>query len=170
MDRVWWTSSTTDRYEFLVQAKTSVPIPEILDWSDDASNATGSEYIIMEHALGSPLHQKWPTMDVSDQIRCIEAVYKNLKEVADLKFPGYGSLYFADTPYVTTSKLSLDQEFCIGPHCGSIHWNCNVGQPRCYHNVNPNQGPCKLYYVPSDMSDTKQILQGLNLPHTVTVS
>jgi hypothetical protein len=34
-----------------------------------------------------------------------------------------------DTPYITSSKLSLDQEICIGPHCGAVYWNCNVGQP-----------------------------------------
>ncbi|KAJ5826908.1 hypothetical protein N7447_003671 [Penicillium robsamsonii] len=34
---------------------TSIPIPEILDWSDDAVNIVGSEYIIMEHAAGIPL-------------------------------------------------------------------------------------------------------------------
>lgn len=31
---------------FLVQSSTTVPTPKILDWSDDPSNAIGSEYII----------------------------------------------------------------------------------------------------------------------------
>ncbi|KAF1960178.1 hypothetical protein CC80DRAFT_465850 [Byssothecium circinans] len=134
------TSSEVATIKYL-QAKTSMPIPKILDWSDDASNAIGSEYIIMEHALGIPLHQKWPTMDGSDQVWCIEALCRKLKEVVDLQFPGYGSLYFADTTYITASKLPLDQEFCIGPHCGSMYWNCNVKQPKYYHEVGPNQGP-----------------------------
>ncbi|KAF1850599.1 uncharacterized protein K460DRAFT_391068 [Cucurbitaria berberidis CBS 394.84] len=124
-----------------LQAKTSIPIPKILDWSDDASNAIGSEYIIMEHALGIPLRQRWPAMDVTEQIRCIQAIYQKLKEIVDLDFPAYGSLYFANTPYISASKLSLNQEFCIGPHCGATYWNCNVGQPRYYHKVNSNQGP-----------------------------
>jgi hypothetical protein len=131
-------------YDFLVQAETGIPIPRILDWSDDASNAIGSEYIIMEHAPGIPLHEKWPAMDVSDQIRCIEAICQKLKEVVDLDFPAYGSLYFAETPYLPTSKLILNKEFCIGPHCGAMYSNCNAGQPRYYHDVKPNQGPCKL--------------------------
>jgi aminoglycoside phosphotransferase (APT) family kinase protein len=97
----WELGAATNRftYAFLVQAETGVPIPKILDWSDDASNAIGSEYIIMEHASGIPLHEKWPTMDVTDQIRCIEAICQKLKEVVDLDFPAYGSLYFAETPY-----------------------------------------------------------------------
>jgi hypothetical protein len=126
-----------------VQAKTDIPIPRILDWSDDASYVIGSEYIIMEYASGIPLHKKWPTMDVSDQVRCIKDICQKLQEIVDLNFPAYGSLYFAETPYLPTSKLTLNREFCIGPHCGAMHWNCNVGQPRYYHDVKPNQGPCK---------------------------
>jgi aminoglycoside phosphotransferase (APT) family kinase protein len=126
-----------------VQAETNIPIPRILDWSDDASNVIGSEYIVMEYASGIPLHKKWPTMDVSDQIRCIKAICQKLKEIVDLDFPAYGSLYFAETPYLPNSKLTLNREFCIGPHCGTMYWNCNVGKPRYCHDVKPNQGPCK---------------------------
>ncbi|KAH9863181.1 hypothetical protein IAQ61_009458 [Plenodomus lingam] len=37
-----------------LQAETEIPISKLLDWSDDASNAIGSEYIIMEHTSGVP--------------------------------------------------------------------------------------------------------------------
>ncbi|EDN03226.1 predicted protein [Histoplasma mississippiense (nom. inval.)] len=43
---------------FIVQAKTSIPIPPILDWSNDSTNSIGSEYIIMEHAAGVQLHKQ----------------------------------------------------------------------------------------------------------------
>ena len=97
----------------------------------------------MEHAPGISLHQKWPTMDIRDQIECMDALYQKLKEIVDLEFPAYGSLYFTNTPNFPASKLSLDQEYCVGPNCGAMYWNCHVGQPRYYHEVNPNQGPCK---------------------------
>jgi hypothetical protein len=128
----------------LVQSNTSIPIPNILDWSDDASNAIGSEYIIMEHAAGVQLHQRWPTMAGDQKIRCINAIYQKVKEMVEIKFPAYGSLYFADAPLDATSKQTLNPGLCIGPHCGTIYWNCNVGEPRYYHNTRPNQGPCKL--------------------------
>lgn len=128
----------------LVQAETSIPVPKILDWSDDASNAIGSEYIIMEHAQGVSLHQKWPDLDIGGQLKCIQAIYMKLVETARLDFPAYGSLYHADTSYITASqKVHINQEFCIGPHCGSMYWNCNPIQPRYYHKVKPNHGPCK---------------------------
>ncbi|KAF2762597.1 hypothetical protein EJ05DRAFT_491012 [Pseudovirgaria hyperparasitica] len=124
-----------------IQAKTSIPIPKILEWSDDPSNTIGSEYIIMEHAPGVSLHEKWQSMDVSDQIKCIRAIFEKLRELVDLDFQAYGSLYFADTPYIAAQKLPFDQEFAIGPHCGAIYWDCNVGQPRYFHDVHPNRGP-----------------------------
>ncbi|PGH11609.1 hypothetical protein AJ79_04749 [Helicocarpus griseus UAMH5409] len=38
-----------------LQQKCEIPIPAILDWSDDLTNPIGSAYIIMEHAGGVPL-------------------------------------------------------------------------------------------------------------------
>ncbi|CZS94624.1 uncharacterized protein RCO7_06641 [Rhynchosporium graminicola] len=124
-----------------VQTNTSIPIPEIVGWSDDASNAIGSEYIIMEHAAGVQLHHKWPTVGGDQQVRCIDAIYQKVKEMVDIKFPAYGSLYFADAPLGADSKQTLDKRFCIGPHCGAIYWDCNACEPRYYHNTMPNQGP-----------------------------
>lgn len=129
-----------------MQEHTAISIPQILEWSDDVQNAIGSEYIIMEHAVGVSLHQKWPTMQGDQQIRCIEAIYRQIKEIVDLPFSGYGSLYFIDAPIESLFKLPLDQTVCIGPHCGAMYWNCNVGESRYYHNVNPNRGPCEYLF------------------------
>jgi hypothetical protein len=101
----------------------------------------------MEHALGIPLHEKWPTMSVSNQIRCIQAISRKLKELVDLDFPAYGSLYFADNPYIAAQKLPFDQEFSIGPHCGAIYWDCHVGQSKYFHDVDHNQGPCESIHA-----------------------
>lgn len=130
-----------------VQKKTSIPIPKILAWSDDPSNPIGSEYIIMEHAAGVQLHQRWPTMDLSERLHCIRNIFLTLKDLAKLKFSTYGSLYLADAPLLSGLKLAEDPEFCIGPHCGTMFWDCNPGQPMWYHDIEPNQGPCKFSVV-----------------------
>ncbi|KAH1521084.1 hypothetical protein KXW39_006112 [Aspergillus fumigatus] len=55
-----------------LQARTSIPIPTILDWHDDAAhedNLIGSEYIIMEHASGVPLREKWQEMTGDQQMK-----------------------------------------------------------------------------------------------------
>jgi hypothetical protein len=97
----------------------------------------------MEHATGVSLHEKWSTMDVSDRLRCVGAIVVKLKEVVGIDFTVYGSLFFADMPYLATRKLPFDAKFRTGPHCGARYWNCNISQPRYYHDIKPNQGPCK---------------------------
>ena len=97
-------------------------------------------------------------MDIDNQVKCISAIYKNLKEVADLQFSVYGSLYFANFLNPGASKLSLSKEFYIGPHCGAAYWNCNSLQPRYYHNIDPNQGPCKKSYQSMGNQSTQQLL------------
>ncbi|KAL8757396.1 MAG: hypothetical protein Q9184_004219 [Pyrenodesmia sp. 2 TL-2023] len=133
------TNSEVATMQYL-QSNTTVPIPTILDWSDDASNAIGSEYIIMEHAVGLQLHQRWPTMSAQQRIGCIKSIFTNMRQIAALTFPAYGSLYFADTDTDTHRKVALAQGFCIGPHCGTRYWDCNVGEARYYGSAKPNRG------------------------------
>ncbi|PWY82158.1 phosphotransferase enzyme family protein [Aspergillus heteromorphus CBS 117.55] len=129
-----------------LQTNTSIPIPEILDWSDDAKDARnliGHEYIIMAHADGVPLSHKWPAMAGDQRVKCIDAIYNTMKEVIDLHFPVYGSIYLTHSLPISDPRESfqLDEDFCIGPHCGTRYWDCNVGDERYYHKVNPNHGP-----------------------------
>ena len=128
----------------LVQSNTTVPIPTILDWSDDSSNAIGSECIIMEHAAGVQLHQKWPTMSGEQKIACIHAISTNIQQIAEIEFSVHGSLYFAGISIDSASKVPISQGFCIGPHCGKKYWDCNVGEVRYYTSIKPNRGPCKF--------------------------
>ncbi|GLA81919.1 hypothetical protein AtubIFM56815_006098 [Aspergillus tubingensis] len=142
------TSSEIATIEYL-QANTTVPIPKILDWSNDATsidNPIGSEYIIMEHATGVQLHKKWHEMDGKKRIKCIDAIYRKLKEVVDLQFPCFGSLYSIHSPVSPDNKRVLDGEFCIGPHCGTRYWNCDVGRGQASHDTKPNRGPWNDLY------------------------
>ncbi|OQD73295.1 hypothetical protein PENDEC_c016G05910 [Penicillium decumbens] len=113
-----------------LQQRTNIPIPKVLDWSEDASNSIGSEYIISEYPVGTNLHWKWPDMTDDQRVKCIENIYRILKEVVDLEFPVYGNIYFANT--LTYPTHVLDDEFCIGPHCGDRYWGC--GTTKFYHH------------------------------------
>ncbi|GLA13594.1 hypothetical protein AnigIFM62618_010848 [Aspergillus niger] len=132
------TSSEIATIKYL-QANTTVPIPRIHDWSDDATsinNTIGSEYIIMEHANGVQLHKKWHEMSDKKRVKCIDAIYRNLKEVVDLQFPCFGSLYSIHSPVCPDNRHPLDGDFCIGPHCETRYWNSTASQ-----DLNPNRGP-----------------------------
>lgn len=138
-----------------VQAKTSIPIPKILSWNDDPLNPVGSEYIIMEHAQGVQLHQKWPEMAGDERVICIAGIYQTLKEIVDLEFPAFGSLNFENAIPSDTKKLDLGDGFCVGPHCATRYWDCNDGEPRYYHRNRPNQGPCKFPRTPTPTAQIK---------------
>ncbi|KAL7657074.1 hypothetical protein ACMYSQ_006128 [Aspergillus niger] len=132
------TSSEIATIKYL-QANTTVPIPRILDWSDDVTsinNTIGSEYIIMEHANGVQLHKKWREMSDKQRVKCIDAIYRKLKEVVDLQFPCFGSLYSIHSPVCPDNRHPLDGDFCIGPHCETRYWNFTASQ-----DLNPNRGP-----------------------------
>lgn len=77
------------------------------------------------------------------RVRCIDAIYQKMKEAVDLQFSRFGSLYFADRPVDSGSRQPLDDNFCMGPHCGIRYWDCSVGEKRYYHGKEPNRGPCK---------------------------
>lgn len=125
----------------IVQENTEVPIPKILDWSDDATNCIGSEYIIMEHVHGIQLQQTWPHMSGDEKVKCIDAIYRKLKDVAGIEFPAYGSLYFRNSLPGSFLTIPIQDKFCIGPHCSTRYWNCENG--RSERQRASNHGPCE---------------------------
>lgn len=132
--------------DYLVQSHTKIPIPPIIAWSDHhASNAIGCEYIIMGHAAGVPLSHVWQTLDVGQQMRCMGSIVRYIAQMAELNFPAYGSLYFSNVSAVDSSqKIRLDDNFCIGPHCGKRFCSDGVRDIRFTHLTQPDRGPCKL--------------------------
>ena len=77
-------------------------------------------------------------------VRCIDAIYQKMKEAVDLQFPAFGSLYFTNSGLCLDNKHALDEEFCIGSHCGTRYWNCEVGGNGYSKTTNINRGPCEL--------------------------
>ncbi|KAH9871746.1 hypothetical protein J1614_006002, partial [Plenodomus biglobosus] len=123
-----------------IRSFTKIPVPRVLDWSDDESSI-GTEYIIMEHAGGVQLHDRWPSMSPHQHMLCVKNVGFITAEMAKLPFPVYGSLYFADAPIEPSLKSDFVDGFCIGPHCGPQYWDCNAGETRFYERRPPNRGP-----------------------------
>lgn len=99
--------------------KISLPVPQILAWSDDPSNPVGSEYIIQEHVDGVGSHEHWSQMDTPQHMLCTKAL--KLHEMATLEFPAYGNIYFSDAPIEDASlKIPLEDGFCIGRYCNPL--------------------------------------------------
>ena len=133
----------------IVRKNTDIPVPKVLEWNDQKTNAIGAEYIIMEHVPGVLLHSKWPQMNPVQHMRCVRGLAKMIKSMAILTFPVYGSIYFADAPIDSESKIPLG-DFCIGPSCMREYWECIPGESRYCQQRKPNRGPCEFTFVYSD--------------------
>lgn len=121
---------------------TSLPVPTVLDWSDDAQNPLKTEYIIMEHVDGVQLRQQWETMNPLTHLLCVESLAKLLKELNLLQFPAYGSIYFDSAPVHDSQRVPLSDGFFIGPSLAHRYWpECGPGLDRWYQRRRPNRGP-----------------------------
>ncbi|KAI5295477.1 hypothetical protein KEM52_001251 [Ascosphaera acerosa] len=73
---------------------TGTPVPRVLDYSADAGNPVGSEYIIMEKMEGVVLSSVWSKLSLDAKKRVVAKLLKHHKAWADVTFEQYGSLYF----------------------------------------------------------------------------
>ncbi|KAI2369967.1 hypothetical protein LOY89_004858 [Ophidiomyces ophidiicola] len=97
---------------------TSIPVPRVLAWCSNSSNAVGAEYIIMEKAAGVPLFQVWGSMAEFDQLQLIRNLTQIEAQLSAIHFPAYGGLYLrADIEQPNKPLDGLDPSFCIGPSC-----------------------------------------------------
>ncbi|KAL8955937.1 MAG: hypothetical protein Q9193_006380 [Seirophora villosa] len=107
-----------------VSDHTTVPVPKVLDWNDDPSNAVGAEYIIMEKAPGIQLHTVYGDLQGHQRLQLVESLTKFERELASIRFPAYGSLYLRHSINDASKGVALDPaadptaSYCIGPQCG----------------------------------------------------
>ncbi|KAJ6018526.1 hypothetical protein N7499_003275 [Penicillium canescens] len=102
-----------------IRKHTSIPVPRVLAWSSNNSNAVGAEYIIMEKAAGVPLFQVWGSMAEFDQLQLIRNLTQIEAQLSAIHFPAYGGLYLRTDIEQPNKPLDdeLDPSFCIGPSC-----------------------------------------------------
>ncbi|KAJ5203019.1 hypothetical protein N7449_005098 [Penicillium cf. viridicatum] len=102
-----------------IRKHTSIPVPRVLAWSSNNSNAVGAEYIIMEKAAGVPLFQVWGSMTEFDQLQLIRNLTQIEAQLSAIHFPAYGGLYLRTDIEQPNKPLDneLDPSFCIGPSC-----------------------------------------------------
>lgn len=144
-----------------VKDKTSVPVPQVLAWSSESeSGSVGTEYIIMEHVSGVALNDHWSQMTELQQIQLIKSIGILVRELCALNFTAYGSLYLNTAAEKPSEAHAIDDEYCIGPHCGRQFWGYNddlgtqVAIPLGF------QGPCEFAFSFAFSSISAEPLQG----------
>ncbi|KAH7110055.1 kinase-like domain-containing protein [Dendryphion nanum] len=130
--RVLTTTSEVATMEF-ARTILNIPVPRVLAWSATDQNPVQAEYIIMEEARGSQLHEVWQDLSLrrkSDIIREFVDVERKLLSVS---FEKLGSLYFKDSgiagcepAIVTTGPQDIvghiESTYCIGPITRREFW------------------------------------------------
>lgn len=90
-----------------------------MEWNSDPQNPVECEYIIMTEACGVLLSGRWPQMTGPQRVCCINSIFQKMKQLQDLEFPAYGSLYFHEEISLgSTEKFDLDSGICLSQHCG----------------------------------------------------
>ncbi|KGO74549.1 Aminoglycoside phosphotransferase [Penicillium italicum] len=129
--------------EFL-RKRTSIPVPRVLSWSSDRSNAVGAEYIIMEKAPGVQLFEVWRKMSKTERLQLIRNLTKLEAQLSAIRFPAYGGLYLQKrTSLLKCTPLDKDIDptgsFCIGPSCDRAYQTEEI-DTTAYTSVN-DAGP-----------------------------
>ncbi|KAF2206478.1 hypothetical protein CERZMDRAFT_103380 [Cercospora zeae-maydis SCOH1-5] len=102
---------------------TEMPVPKVLAWNSDSSNAVGSEYIIMEKAPGVQPNKVWSDMPHHDHFVFLRNLTALESQLTTIEFPAYGALYLRDSLQSSDESVPLDasidheRRFCVGPSC-----------------------------------------------------
>jgi hypothetical protein len=146
-----------------------LPVPTVLAWSATDQNPVESEYIIMEEAKGSQLHDVWPHLprakreiiheivDVEKKMlsipldRYVYIAYLSIQySSVNTRLDRIGSLYFKSSRipgYEATTATEVPQEvrdalnsrFCIGPVAKREFWE------KERRNMHRHHGPCMSF-------------------------
>ncbi len=105
----------------------------------------------MERVPGVALSEKWDCMSDDHRYKLIERIVEVERELATLRFPAHGSLYFRDSLPDGSPRCQLDstldplESFCIGPPCGRSWWRAGFSNTT---ETGMGSGPCQLAWSP----------------------
>lgn len=125
-----------------------IPIPRIYDWSAEASNPVGAEYILEEKATGQALGSVWGKLPMDAQLDIVNQIVDMEKKFASISFPKHGCIYYESDlksrsfdyerlDYDSSSNSQLPG-FVIGPSTSPKFWEGGKAK------MNLDRGPCTL--------------------------
>ncbi|KAK9235275.1 hypothetical protein V1525DRAFT_390631 [Lipomyces kononenkoae] len=70
----------------LVRTALQVPVPQVYGWSATSDNPVGSEYIIMEEAVGTQLGSSWDKLTPDSKLLIMKEVISVETKLLSLSF------------------------------------------------------------------------------------
>ncbi|KAJ5087374.1 hypothetical protein N7456_010990 [Penicillium angulare] len=107
-----------------------VPVPAVLAYSPDHTNAVGTEYMLLEKINGTSLGDQWFSMDTKTRVKVMKQIVDLEKQFMSISFPASGSLYYSRDldcppnaiPASPDSHLSSPDQIVIGPTAQHEWW------------------------------------------------
>ncbi|KAF1845084.1 uncharacterized protein K460DRAFT_354938 [Cucurbitaria berberidis CBS 394.84] len=128
--------TTTSEVATMEFARTvlDIPVPKVLVWSATDQNPVQAEYIIMEEAKGSQLHEVWQDLSLRTKRDIIREFIDVERKLLSVSFEKLGSLYFQDSgvagcePAIVTTGPEdtishIESRYCIGPITRREFWD-----------------------------------------------
>ncbi|KAL9100876.1 MAG: hypothetical protein Q9163_003803 [Psora crenata] len=139
----------------------------------NASNPVGAEYIIMEKAPGIQLFKIWDNITEADRLNLIKGLTQLESQLAAIRFPAYGSLYFRHSISKASEQILLDSSvdptgsFCVGPGCGPA-WTDGVSPADIQPDIDAGPWPTLLEFglglIQRSIARTRLPLSGNTVP------
>ncbi|PLB44146.1 hypothetical protein P170DRAFT_513400 [Aspergillus steynii IBT 23096] len=136
ISRIPYNSTVPKHYAVASEAATlgllranGLPVPKVLGYSPDRTNAVGTEYLLLEKLQGSPLSDQWFTMDNKARVKIMKQIVDLERRFMTIEFPASGSLYYrrdlnaqAVTPVNTTDEAPGPDDLVVGPIALQAWW------------------------------------------------
>ncbi|KXG46408.1 Aminoglycoside phosphotransferase [Penicillium griseofulvum] len=99
-----------------------VPVPKVLAYSPDRTNAVGSEYILLEKIEGIPLSDQWFSMDNKTRVKVMRQIVDVESRFMSIHLPASGSLYHSHDLHDSQYSIPVSADIVVGPTARHEWW------------------------------------------------
>lgn len=99
-----------------------VPVPKVLAYSPDQTNAVGTEYILLEKLEGTPLSGQWFSIDTKTRVKIIRQIVDLERQFISIHFPASGSLYYRRDLNSSQHVIPALDDIVVGPTAQHEWW------------------------------------------------
>ncbi|KAJ6136808.1 hypothetical protein N7497_012361 [Penicillium chrysogenum] len=99
-----------------------VPVPKVLAYSPDRTNAVGTEYILLERLEGTPLSDQWFSMDTKTRVKVMRQIVDVERGFMSIHFPASGSLYHRHDLDGSQHSIPVSDDIVVGPTAQHEWW------------------------------------------------
>lgn len=114
-----------------------VPVPKVLAYSPDQTNAVGTEYMLLERLEGTPLSGQWFSMDTKTRVKIMRQIVNIERQFMSISFPASGSLYHRRDIDSSQHFIPVSDDIVVGPTAQHEWWY------RERASLEVDRGPCK---------------------------